>query len=92
MIECFLFLCLEAIYLQGSAGLQHQQDDGSYFHTETNLYGEFIGEASMTIEFENGLFIKAEHISGLNTSEVDGGLNSIMIGAKVYLFKRDQQE
>jgi len=38
-------------------------------------------------EFNNGLYFEAKHISGIDTTEHDYGLNAIMIGAKIYLFK-----
>lgn len=90
--------CIAAIYLSGALGVQNQSSYevnryNPYWHNTlsqpSNDYGKYIGNVSLTIELENGLFVRATHISGINTFETDNGLNALEFGAHVYLFKKN---
>ncbi len=76
---------MSSIYITGGLGYQFTVDPEA--QNRTNDYGREIGEVSLIVEFNNGLYIGAKHISGIDTTEHDYGLNAIMIGAKIYLFK-----
>ena len=81
-MSCLLELCfISAIYIDGGIGHQFTVDYDSI--DRTNAYGPRIGEVSLVVEFNNGLYIEAKHISGIDTKEDDYGLNAIMIGAKI---------
>ena len=81
-MDCLLELCFAAaFYIEGGIGIQPSQFDA---YGETNSYGYNVGEVSLVMEFNNGLYIGAKHISGINTYEPDDGYNAIMIGAKIY--------
>jgi len=81
-MNCLIELCFVAsFYITGAIGIQPNQYDS---YGETNHYGYNIGEATLVMEFNNGIYIGAKHISGLNTYEPDDGLNAIMFGAKIY--------
>ena len=81
-MDCLLELCFAAsIYVTGAVGIQPNQLGGV---GESNQYGYNVGETSLIMEFNNGLYVGIKHISGLNTYESDGGYNAIMIGAKIY--------
>ena len=85
-MNCLIELCfVSSIYITGGLGYQFTVDEEDY--SRTNRYGREIGEVSLIAEFNNGLYIGAKHISGIDTTEHDYGLNAIMIGAKIYLFK-----
>ena len=88
-MSCLVELCfISSVYIGGGIGFQPSQAvDGADTYGLTNQYGANIGELSLTVEFNNGMYIEAKHISGLNTYEPDDGLNAVMIGAKIYLFK-----
>lgn len=87
MSECYLILCLiKSLTMDWSVGYQYLPElDSPLTDTYTNDYGVLIGEASIVLELENGLFFEAKHISGLNTQEKDEGLNSLMFGMKINL-------
>ena len=81
-MNCFLELCfISAIYINGGLGQQMtvDYDDAN----RTNAYGPRIGEVSLVVEFNNGLYVEAKHISGIDTKEDDYGFNAVMIGAKI---------
>ena len=82
-MNCLLELCfISAIYINGGLGVQHTVHYGD--EARSNAYGRRIGEASLVIEFNNGLYVEAKHISGIDTKEDDYGINAVMIGAKIY--------
>jgi hypothetical protein len=83
-MECLL--CIASIYISGSLGIQNIDDDK---WVRTNDYGLVIGRVELVIESNNGLFAKASHISGVNYSERDYGMNAIELGGKIYLFNKD---
>lgn len=87
-MNCLMELCFVAgLYLTGSVGAQSlMAHEGIDYNYNTNEYGRYIGEASLVLEFTNGLYFELKHISGLNTEEIDQGLNAIMVGAKIDLF------
>jgi len=85
-MECLLELCFVlSVYMSGGLGLQSTVDYNDI--DRTNSYGPRVGEVSLVVELNNGLYFEAKHISGIDTTEHDYGLNAIMIGAKIYLFK-----
>jgi hypothetical protein len=87
---CLIELCfVSAIYINGSVGVQPVQLPSNYDSSlsYSNDYKWSVGELSGVIEFTNGMYIEVKHISGLDAVEDDYGLNAIMIGAKIYLFK-----
>jgi hypothetical protein len=85
-MSCLLELCfIAAIYIDGGIGQQMTVDYND--ENRTNAYGVRIGEVSLITEFTNGMYIGVKHISGIDTREDDYGINAIMIGAKIYLFK-----
>lgn len=81
------FICYCALYLGFGYGAQAVDRDLYLSGMASNYYGRMVGEASITLEFENGLYLEAKHISGVNTIEYDHGLNAIMIGARINLFE-----
>jgi len=85
-MSCLIELCfVSSIYITGGVGYQFTADYEDL--NRTNSYGDAIGELTLTTEFTNGLYIGVKHISGIDTKEHDYGINAIMIGAKIYLFK-----
>jgi hypothetical protein len=83
-MECLL--CIVDIYISGSLGVQNKDDDK---WMRSNSYGSIIGRTELVVEMGNGLFVKGSHVSGVNYSEKDNGMNSVEIGGKIFLFKRD---
>lgn len=84
-MSCIAELCfISAIYISGGIGYQAGGDQHDW--QSSNDYGSNIGELSFVVEFENSAYIELKHVSGLNTDELDGGLNAIMIGARIDLF------
>ena len=82
---CEIIFCL-GLYLSGSVG--HQFQDQEMFEFErSNHYGTNVGMGAIGFQFENGLFIEARHISGLNTSEDDQGMNAVLVGIKIMLWE-----
>ena len=82
-MTCLLEFCfISAIYINGGLGAQYTVDYDD--EVRTNAYGRRIGEVSLVMEFNNGMYIEAKHISGIDTKEHDYGINAIMIGAKIY--------
>jgi hypothetical protein len=79
--------CITSVFIAGSIGVQNVDSIEEY---RTNDYGLMIGNLDLVVEFENNMFVKASHLSGLNTVELDWGKNSIEIGGKIYLFKKDR--
>jgi hypothetical protein len=88
-MNCLVELCfLASIYINGGVGIQAYPefwDKPNYMRT--NDYSSRIGEISLVIELDNGLYFEAKHISGVDTAEIDHGLNAIMIGARINLFE-----
>jgi len=87
-MECLLTFCfVTQIYVTGSVGMQAMPSVwGVEEEMVTNDYDLFIGEARVVMEFLNGSFVEVKHISGLNTPEADGGINAVMVGAKIRFY------
>jgi hypothetical protein len=85
-IMSFCLLCIANIYLSGSLGIQDVSDDK---WIKSNDYGLIIGRAELVTELNNGLFVKGSHVSGVNYNEKDYGMNTIEVGGKIFLFKRN---
>jgi hypothetical protein len=79
-------LCIASISISGSLGVQSNGDVP--YPDQSNHYGTIIGNVSLTIELENGLFGRIRHESGVNTFEQDNGLNAIEGGMRIYLYER----
>ena len=78
-------LCVKAIYVTITLGMQ---DVSPNEYDRTNDYSQNIGMVEVVAEAKNGLIGKITHLSGVDSSESDHGINSVSIGAKIYLFKR----
>ena len=83
-MECLLTFC---IYLSGGLGIQsgyEMIEEGHYRATRntTNEYGLLVGQLSLIAETEL-FFAELKHLSGINTSEGDIGLNAAMLGVKL---------
>lgn len=88
MIDCLLSLCLvTGFYIDASIGYQPSQMPPFTNEEFSNSYGANVGEAKAVLELKKGFYIEARHLSGLNTFESDGGLNTISVGAKIYLWE-----
>ena len=82
-MNCLLELCfISSLYINGGLGTQYSVDIED--ETRTNKYGRRIGEVSLVVEFTNGMYVEAKHISGVDTTEHDYGLNAVMVGARIY--------
>jgi len=89
-MNCLIELCfVSAMYINGGIGFQ-AQDELILKHDRTNSYGKRLAELSLVVEFKNNAYIELKHISGIDSGEIDHGLNAIMIGAKIYLFKGNE--
>jgi len=62
--------------IQGGLGYQPKHP------RPTHQYGQNIGEIRAEIE-KDGLYAACHHVSGLNTAEIDGGLNYCSAGLRV---------
>jgi len=84
-MACFIELCfVSLLYINGGLGVQ---DQNLYAASHsTNHYGLMIGELSVVAEMGDHWYIEAKHISGLNTQELDGGMNAVMLGARINLW------
>lgn len=78
--------CIAAVYISGSLGVQNVD---SIEANRSNDYGFMVGMVELVVELENNLFIKASHYSGVNTAEADWGKNSVEIGGKIFLWRRN---
>ena len=82
-MECLAQLCfITAVYVQGGLGAQTVDAFGA---ESTNDYHYLIGELSLVVEMGDHWYMEAKHISGLNTEEMDGGLNAVLFGARIQI-------
>lgn len=66
------------IMLYGGLGAQLD-----YQYPVGNSYGWEIGEAGVSIKTESGFTAELFHLSGVNTEELDCGINAVFVGYEV---------
>lgn len=90
IISCIAQLCfISEIYITGELGIVYFPEEKMLYsyYERSNHFGTRAAEAAITIEFNNNMYLKASHISGVDTAEpFDYGLNRISIGGKFNLF------
>lgn len=78
-----LTLCTLLLY----GGLGAQLDYSYAEPNRNNDYGWEIGEAGLKCE-NNGYLLEAFHLSGVNQSEPDNGVNALFVGYEINVLER----